>query len=52
MKHLLVRDYQVCSNESPKNKISPASRAYIQVSDFRVIIALLFDKNHLKGLSP
>jgi hypothetical protein len=35
--------YQVCSNKSPGVKTGPAMGAYIQVSVFRVIMALLFD---------
>jgi hypothetical protein len=45
MKHLLMGVYQVCSNKSPWVKIGPArgveGEAYIQVSDFRAIMALL-----------
>jgi hypothetical protein len=33
--------YQVCSNKSPWFKIALGPGAYIQVSDFRVIMALL-----------
>jgi hypothetical protein len=43
MKHLQMGVYQVCSNKSPWDKISPALWAYIQVSDFRAIMALLFE---------
>jgi hypothetical protein len=43
MKHLLMGVYQVCSNKSPGVKNGPAG-AYIQVSDFRAIMALLFRK--------
>jgi hypothetical protein len=44
MKHLLMGVYQVCSNKSPWVKIGPArgGGGYIQVSDFRAIMALLF----------
>jgi hypothetical protein len=45
MKHLLMSAYQVCSNKSPWTKIGPArgwGEAYIQVSDLRAIMALLF----------
>jgi hypothetical protein len=34
--------YQVCSNKSPWVKTGPATWAYIQVSDFGAIMALLF----------
>jgi hypothetical protein len=42
----LMGVYQVCSNKSPWVKIGPArgGEAYIQVSDFRAIMALLFTK--------
>jgi hypothetical protein len=42
MKHLLMGVYQVCSNKSPLVKIGPALGAFIQVSDIRAIMALLF----------
>jgi hypothetical protein len=42
MKHLQMGVYQVCSNKSSWVKIGPAPGAYIQVSDFRAIMALLF----------
>jgi hypothetical protein len=48
MKHLLVSEYQVCSNKSPWDKIGPAQGAYIQVIDFRAIMALLFDLGFLR----
>jgi hypothetical protein len=41
MIHLQMGVYQVCSNKSPWVKIGPAPVAYIQVSDFRAIMALL-----------
>jgi hypothetical protein len=34
--------YQVCSNKSPWVKIGSALGAYIQVRDFRAIVALFF----------
>jgi hypothetical protein len=42
MKHLLMAVYQVCSNKSPWFKIGIGPGAYIQVSNFRAIMALLF----------
>jgi hypothetical protein len=48
MKHLLMGVYQVCANKSPWVKIGPATLwgggggAYIQGSDLRAIMALLF----------
>jgi hypothetical protein len=42
MKHLLMGVHQVCSNKSPWIKIGHVMWAYIQVSDFRAIMALLF----------
>jgi hypothetical protein len=42
MKHFLIGVYQVCSNKSPWVKIGPVLGAYLQVSDFRAIMALLF----------
>jgi hypothetical protein len=42
MKNLLMSVYQNCSNKSPWVKIGPTPGAYIQVSDFRAIMALLF----------
>jgi hypothetical protein len=42
MKHLQMGVYQVGSNKSPWVEIGPAPGAYIQVSDFRAIMALLF----------
>jgi hypothetical protein len=42
MKHLLMGVYHVCSNKSPGVKTGPALGAYIQVSEFRAIMALLF----------
>jgi hypothetical protein len=41
MKHLQMGVYQVCSNKSPWVKIGPAPGAFIQVSDFMAIMALL-----------
>jgi hypothetical protein len=35
--------YHVCSNKSPGVKTGPALVAYIQVSDLRAIMALLFN---------
>jgi hypothetical protein len=34
--------YQVCSNKSPGVLTGPAPGAYIQVSDFRAIMALCY----------
>jgi hypothetical protein len=45
MKHLLVNFYKVCSNKSPGVSNWPAPGAYIQVSDLRAIMALLFSFN-------
>jgi hypothetical protein len=45
MKHLQMDVYQVCSNKSPLIKIGPALGAYIQVSGFRAIMALLLTYN-------
>jgi hypothetical protein len=45
MKYLRLRIYQVCSNKSPWFKIGPGPGAYIQVSDFRAIMAILFIKS-------
>jgi hypothetical protein len=42
MKHLLMGVYQVGSNKSPWFKIGLGPGAYIQVSDFRAIMALKF----------
>jgi hypothetical protein len=42
MKYLLMGVYQVCSNKNPGVLTGPAPGAYIQVSDFRAIMALLF----------
>jgi hypothetical protein len=44
MKHLLVSVSKVCSNKSPGVKTGPTPGAYIQVSDLRAIMALLFLK--------
>jgi thiamine monophosphate kinase len=55
MKHLLMGVYQVCANKSPWVKIGPATLgwgvAYIQVSDLRAIMALLFFVLFLLSLS-
>jgi hypothetical protein len=42
MNHLLIGVFQVCSNKSPGVQTGPAPRAYIQVSDLRAIMALLY----------
>jgi hypothetical protein len=47
MKHLLMGVYQVCANKSPLVKLALQRLgggwgAYIQVSDLRAIMALLF----------
>jgi hypothetical protein len=42
MRHHLMGIYQVCSNKSPWFKIGLGPGAYIQVSNFRAIMALLF----------
>jgi hypothetical protein len=42
MKHLLMAVYQVCSNKSPWFEIGIGPGVYIQVSDFRAIMSLLF----------
>jgi hypothetical protein len=46
MKHLLMGVYQVCANKSPWVKLALQRwgrwGAYIQVSDLRAIMALLF----------
>jgi hypothetical protein len=42
MKHLLMGVYQVFSNKSPWLKIGLGPGAFIQESDFRAIMALLF----------
>jgi hypothetical protein len=42
MKYILMAVYQVCSNKSPCFKIGIGPGAFIQVSDFRAIMALLF----------
>jgi hypothetical protein len=46
MKHLLMGVYQVCSNKSPWVKIGLTLEAYIQVSNFRAIMTLLFIKQY------
>jgi hypothetical protein len=43
MKHLIKDVYQVCPNKSPWFKLALAKGPYIQVNDFRAIMALLFD---------
>jgi hypothetical protein len=42
MKHLPMGVHQVCSNKSLWFKIGLGPGAYIQVSDFRAIMILLF----------
>jgi hypothetical protein len=42
MKRLFIGVFQVCSNKSPGVKTGPAPGAFIQVSDLRAIMALLF----------
>jgi hypothetical protein len=41
MKHLLMGVYHVCSIKAPGFKIDLGPGAYIQMSDFRAIMALL-----------
>jgi hypothetical protein len=41
MKNLQMGVYQVFSNKSPWVRFDPTPGAYIQVSDFRAIMALL-----------
>jgi hypothetical protein len=47
MKHLLIGVYQVGSDKSLGFKLAPLRRGYIQVSDFRAIMALLSYNNLL-----
>jgi hypothetical protein len=42
MKHLLMVVFQVCSNKSPRVETGPTPGVYIQVSDLRAIMALMF----------